>query len=335
MVGIDLQTGQARFTFGSLNMMGGINPVTVAVGLFAVGEVFWAAGTIKVVHEETVALRGSLLMNREEWRRSLPAWARGSVIGFIIGVLPGAGATIASFLSYNAEQRFSRGRADLGKGAIEGVAGPEAANNASAGGALVPLLALGIPGSATTAVMLVAFQMYGLRPGPLLFQQQSDLVWGLIASLYIANAALLILNLPMVRLWVKLLDVPKPVLYTSILVFSLLGVYADTQSVFSMFLLVALGAVGFFLRRYDFPLAPVVLGAVLGPMIEQEYRRSLAISVSDYSVFFTRPIAAVLMTLVVMSFLVPIFNAVWRRSRAQAGVPQVAVTVASGGEAEE
>ena len=335
MVGIDLQTGQARFTFGSLQMMGGINPVTVAVGLFAVGEVFWAAGTIKVIHEETVALRGSLMMSREEWRRSLPAWARGSVIGFFIGVLPGAGATIASFLSYNAEQRFAKGRADLGKGAIEGVAGPEAANNASAGGALVPLLALGIPGSATTAVMLVAFQIYGLRPGPLLFQQQSELVWGLIASLYVANAALLILNLPLVRLWVKLLDVPKPVLYTSILVFSLLGVYADTQSVFSMFLLVALGAIGFLLRRYDFPLAPVVLGAVLGPMIEQEYRRALAISVSDYSVFFTRPIAAVLMALVIMSFLVPIFNAVWRRSRARAGVAQAAVTAASSGDAEE
>jgi putative tricarboxylic transport membrane protein len=318
MVGIDLQTGQARFTFGSLNMLGGIDAVMVAVGLFAVGEVFWAAATIKVTHDETVALRGSLLMTREEWRRSLPSWLRGSVIGFFIGILPGAGATIASFLSYNAEQRFARGRAELGKGAIEGVAGPEAANNASAGGALVPLLALGIPGSATTAVMLVAFQMYGLRPGPLLFQQQADLVWALIASLYLANAALLVLNLPMVRMWIKLLEVPKPLLYTSILVFSLLGVYADTQNVFSMFLLIGLGVLGFVLRRYDFPLAPVVLGAVLGPMIEQEFRRGMAISQNDASVFFTRPISGVLMALVIFSFVTPVLNALWVRLRARA-----------------
>jgi len=320
MVGIDLQTGQARFTFGNLNLLGGIDPVMVAIGLFAVGEVFWAAGTLKRTFEETVTLRGSLLMNREEWQRSWPAWVRGSVIGFIVGVLPGAGATIASFLSYNAEQRFAKGKAELGKGAIEGVAGPEAANNASAGGALVPLLALGIPGSATTAVMLVAFQIYGLRPGPLLFQQQADLVWGLIASLYIANLALLVLNLPMVRMWIKLLDVPKPMLYTGILTFSLLGVYADTQNTFSMVLLLLLGLLGFLLRRYDFPLAPVVLGAVLGPLIEQEFRRSLAISVSDYSVFFTRPLALVLMMLVMMSFLVPLFNAIWKASRRRASV---------------
>ncbi|MCB0024689.1 MAG: tripartite tricarboxylate transporter permease, partial [Caldilinea sp.] len=303
------------------NLLGGIDPVMVAIGLFAVGEVFWAAGTFKRTVEETVTLEGNLLMNREEWQRSWPAWIRGTLIGFFTGVLPGAGATIASFLSYNAEQRFAKGRADLGKGAIEGVAGPEAANNASAGGALVPLLALGIPGSATTAVMLVAFQIYGLRPGPLLFQQQADLVWGLIASLYIANLALLVLNLPMVRMWIKLLDVPKPVLYAGILTFSLLGVYSDTQNTFSMVILLALGVVGFLLRRYDFPLAPVVLGAVLGPLIEQEYRRSLAISVNDYTVFFTRPISLVLMTLVAMAFLVPLFNAIWKASRRGAHVP--------------
>lgn len=323
MIGIDLQTGQARFTFGSLNMLGGVDPVMVAIGLFAVGEVFWVAGTYKRIDEETVTLKGSLLMNREEWARSWPSWIRGTLIGFTTGILPGAGATIASFLSYNAEQRFAKGRRELGKGAIEGVAGPEAANNASAGGALVPLLALGIPGSATTAVMLVAFQIYGLRPGPLLFQQQADLVWGLIASLYIANAVLLILNLPMVRIWIKLLDVPKPVLYVGILAFSLLGVYADTQNTFSMVILLALGLIGFVLRRYDFPLAPVVLGAVLGPLIEQEFRRSLAISVNDYSVFFTRPISLVLMTLVGMAFLVPLFNAIWQwsKTRAQVSIP--------------
>ncbi len=313
MIGIDMQTGQARFTFGNLMLLGGIDAVTIAIGLFAVGEVFWAAATMRGVHEETLKLQGSLLMTKDEWRRSFPAWVRGTVIGFVTGVLPGAGATVASFLSYNAEQRFAKGRKELGQGAIEGVAGPEAANNAAAGGAMVPLLALGIPGSATTAVMLVAFQMYGLRPGPLLFAEQGDLVWGLIASLYIANVLLLILNLPLVRIWVKLLDVPKPVLYAAILVFSLLGVYADTQNSFSMILLLVLGVIGFLFRKVDVPLAPVVLGAVLGPMLEQEFRRALAISVNDYSVFFTRPISAVLLALVAISFLVPFINALLKR----------------------
>lgn len=313
MIGIDMQTGQARFTFGNLMLLGGIDAVTIAIGLFAVGEVFWAAATMRGVHEETLKLQGSLLMTKDEWQRSFPAWVRGTVIGFITGVLPGAGATVASFLSYNAEQRFAKGRKELGQGAIEGVAGPEAANNAAAGGAMVPLLALGIPGSATTAVMLVAFQMYGLRPGPLLFAEQGDLVWGLIASLYIANVLLLILNLPLVRIWVKLLDVPKPVLYTAILVFSMLGVYADTQNSFSMILLLVLGVIGFLFRKVDVPLAPVVLGAVLGPMLEQEFRRALAISVNDYSVFFTRPISAVLLALVAISFLVPFINALLKR----------------------
>jgi putative tricarboxylic transport membrane protein len=317
MIGIDLQTGQARYTFGSLYMLGGIDPVTVAIGLFAVGEVFWMAATLKSTTEESVTLQGSLMMTREEWRRSWPAWIRGMVIGFFVGILPGAGATISSFLSYNMERRFARGRHEMGTGAIEGVAGPEAANNASAGGALVPLLALGIPGSATTAVMLVAFQMYGLRPGPLLFAEQGDLVWGLIASLYISNAVLLLLNLPLVRMWVRLLDVPKPILYTAILMFSFLGVYADSQNTFSMAILLALGIIGFLMRYFDFPLAPVVLGAVLGPLLEQEFRRSLAISVSDYSIFFTRPISLVLLILVFLSFCVPLINQFFKRQSVQ------------------
>lgn len=322
MIGIDLQTGQARYTFDSLYLLGGIDPVTVAIGLFAVGEVFWAAATIMTTHEEAVTLKGSLLMTREEWRRSWPAWLRGMVIGFFVGILPGAGATIASFLSYNVERRFARGRHEMGQGAIEGVAGPEAANNASAGGALVPLLALGIPGSATTAVMLVAFQMYGLRPGPLLFASQGDLVWGLIASLYISNAILLLLNLPLVRIWVRLLDVPKPILYVAILMFSFLGVYAESQNTFSMAILLALGIIGFLMRYFDIPLAPVVLGAVLGPLLEQEFRRSLAISVNDYSVFVTRPISLVLLILVVLSFCVPLVNQLLNRRNVQSLLDQ-------------
>ena len=209
-IGIDLQTGQARFTFGAQGLLGGMNVVIVTVGLFAVGEVFWYAATRPTSTEERVPVGGPVRLTREEWRRSFPAWIRGTVIGFFTGILPGAGATVASFLSYDVERRFSKAPEEFGDGAIEGVAGPEAANNASAGGSLVPLLALGIPGSGTTAVMLAAFQMYGLQPGPLLFAQDSVLVWALIASLYVSNGLLLVLNLPLIKVWVRLLHVPTP-----------------------------------------------------------------------------------------------------------------------------
>ena len=223
-VGIDIQTGQARFTFGMAGLLGGLNVIVVTVGLFAVGEVFWyaatRAGSAPTRGAETRRpVSGRVRLTRAEWRRSWPAWVRGTVIGFFCGVLPGAGATVASFLAYDAERRSSKNPGEFGEGAIEGVAGPEAANNASAGGSLVPLLALGIPGSGTTAVMLAAFQMYGLQPGPLLFTQDATLVWGLIASLYVSNTLLLVLNLPLIRIWVQLLRVPKPLLFAVVLVY--------------------------------------------------------------------------------------------------------------------
>ena len=296
-IGIDLQTGQARFTFGMQGMLGGVNVVIVTVGLFAIGEVFWYAATRTGQSEERYDVSGPVGLTGEEWRRSFPAWIRGSVIGFFTGVLPGAGATVASFLSYDAERRFSKNPEEFGDGAIEGVAGPEAANNASAGGSLVPLLALGIPGSGTTAVMLAAFQMYGLQPGPLLFEENSRLVWGLIASLYVSNALLLALNLPLIGLWVRLLKVPTSLLFASVLAFSTLGVYTLNNSMFDVGIVYVLGVLAFFMRLYGFPMAPTILAVVLGPLMEQEFRRALAISEGDPSVLFTRPLSATILFL--------------------------------------
>jgi putative tricarboxylic transport membrane protein len=245
-------------------------------------------------------------MTPEDWRRSAPAWARGTLVGFIVGVLPGAGATLATFLSYDLERRSSKTPEKFGTGMIEGVAGPEAANNASAGGSMVPLLGLGIPGSGTTAVMLAAFQLYGLRPGPLLFTENASLVWGLIASLYISNALLLVLNLPLIGLWTRLLDVPRPLLMGAVAVFSTVGAYAVNNSIFDLLLIFVLGLISFFMRRYGFPIAPTILGIVLGPLIEQEFRRSLAISVGDPTIFFTRPVSAVILVIAGIALLGPI-----------------------------
>ncbi len=299
-VGIDGQTGQPRFTFGVAGLLGGMNVVVVTVGLFAVGEVFWYAAARRAAVETRATVAGPIRMTREEWRRSWPAWIRGTLIGFFTGVLPGAGATVASFLSYAAERRAARRPGRFGRGAIEGVAGPEAANNASAGGSLVPLLALGVPGSGTTAVMLAAFQLYGLQPGPLLFTQDATLVWGLIASLYVSNALLLVLNLPLIGLWVRLLRVPRPLLFAAVLAFSTLGVYTLNNNLFDVAVAYGLGVLAVVLRRCAVPLAPIVLAVVLGPLLEQEFRRAMAISVGDPTVFLTRPVAAAILALTVL-----------------------------------
>ena len=319
-VGIDGQTGQPRFTFGVAGLLGGMNVVVVTVGLFAVGEVFWYAASRRGAGEARAAVAGPVRMTREEWRRSWPAWTRGTLIGFFTGVLPGAGATVASFLSYAAERRAAARPDRFGRGAIEGVAGPEAANNASAGGSLVPLLALGVPGSGTTAVMLAAFQLYGLQPGPLLFTQDSTLVWGLIASLYVSNALLLVLNLPLIGLWVRLLRVPRPLLFAAVLAFSTLGVYSLNNNLFDVAVAYGLGVLAVVLRRHAVPLAPIVLAVVLGPLLEQEFRRAMAISVGDPTVFLTRPVAAAILALTVLVAAGPVLlRAAAARGRARRG----------------
>ncbi|MSO93714.1 MAG: tripartite tricarboxylate transporter permease [Rhodospirillales bacterium] len=309
MVGIDMQTGQSRLAFGVPSLLDGIEVVVVAVGLFAVGETLYAASRYKYGADQIIPLKGSLWMTAEEWARSWKAWLRGTFIGFPIGAMPAGGAEIPTFLSYYVEKRLSKHPEEFGKGAIEGVAGPEAANNASAAGVLVPLLSLGLPTSATAAILLAAFQQYGLQPGPLLFQNEPQLVWGLIASLYIGNVMLLVLNLPLVGVWVRLLTIPRPLLYAGILVFATLGTYGYRQSEFDLALLIGIGFLGFLMRRFDFPVAPVIIGLVLGPLSEQQFRRALAISQGDMTVFLTHPISALLLAVSVVALVAP---AVWR-----------------------
>jgi putative tricarboxylic transport membrane protein len=309
LIGIDLQTGQPRFTFGLLELLDGINVIVVAVGLFAVGETLWLAARHTHGKDELLPLSGSLWMTKAEWKRSWKPWLRGTGLGFSIGALSAGGAEIPTFLSYYIERKLSKNPEEFGKGAIEGVAGPEAANNASAAGVLVPMLTLGLPTSATAAIMLSAFQSYGINPGPLLFENQANLVWGLIASLYIANVMLLVMNLPLVALWVKILAIPKPWLYGGILVFATIGTYGISQSVIDLLLLYAVGVTGYFMRRFDFPTAPVIIGMILGPLAEQELRRALTISQGDMTVFLTRPLSATLLALAALALIGP---QIWR-----------------------
>jgi putative tricarboxylic transport membrane protein len=249
-------------------------------------------------------------MSARDWARSWKPWLRGTLLGFPFGALPAGGAEIPTFLSYAIEKKLTKHPEEFGKGAIEGVAGPEAANNASATGTLVPLLTLGLPTTATAAIILAAFQQYGLQPGPLLFETQPELVWGLIASMYIGNAILLILNLPLVGLWVKLLSIPRPLLYAGILIFATLGAYGLRNSWFDLALLYIIGLVGFLMRRYDIPVAPVIVGMILGPLAEQQFRRALAISQGDFSIFITSPISATVLLIAALAVIVP---PIWRR----------------------
>jgi putative tricarboxylic transport membrane protein len=318
LVGIDLQTGQARFTLGIPELLDGIDTVVVAVGLFAVGETLFNAARFRFEREELYALTGSMWMSREDWARSWKPWLRGTAFGFPIGALPAGGSEIPTFLSYLTEKRLAKNPEEFGHGAIEAVAGPEAANNAAAAGTLAPLLSLGLPTSATAAIMLAAFQQYGLQPGPLLFESNPDLVWGMIASLYIGNVLLIVLNLPLAGVWVKLLKVPRPWLYGGILTFATLGAYTLNNNVVDLVVLWVIGLIGFGMRVLDVPVAPAVVGLILGPLAEQQFRRALSISQGDPSVFFTHPISAAILIIALLLVLVPLFI---RRRQRHADLP--------------
>jgi putative tricarboxylic transport membrane protein len=306
VVGIDQTTGQARLTFGSLDLLDGIELTVVLVSLFAVGETIYVASRFRRAPAQINPLAGGAWMTAEDWRRSFFPWLRGTAIGFPIGALPAGGSEIPTFLSYAVERRLTRRPEEFGRGAIEGVAGPEAANNAAAAGMLVPLLTLGLPTSATMAVLLAAFQNYGLQPGPFLFVSNADLVWGLIASLYVGNVMLLVLNLPLVGLWVRLLLIPRPYLYGGILVFALIGVWGLSTSWMDLVCLFVIGAAGYVMRVYDFPIAPVLIGLVLGPMAEKQLRQALAIGQGDPTVLVASPLAAVLLTLAAAALFLPL-----------------------------
>lgn len=305
-IGIDLQSGQARYTMGIPEFQDGVGFVVVVVGLFAMAEVFRGLEDIyKGTSAAAMKITGRLWLTREEWRRSIgPIW-RGGIIGFVIGVLPGAGGTIAAIMSYTTEKRLSRNPQQFGKGAIEGVAGPEAANNSDTAGALVPLLTLGIPGGGATAVMLGAFIMYGVQPGPLLFQTRPDLVWGLIDSMYVGNVMLLILNLPLIGLFVRLLYIPPGILYPLIVAISAIGAYAINGSTVDLWLILFFGVVGYVFDKADIPVAPLVLSLVLGGMMEQSFRQAMTISGGDLKVFYGSTITVTLLAMAVVSVLLP------------------------------
>ena len=320
LIGIDSQTGQPRFAFGVPELLDGVDVVVLAVGLFAVGEALYVGAYASRIPEVMDRISGSLWMSRSDWKRSWPAWLRGTAIGFPFGSIPAGGAEIPTFLSYAVEKKLTRHPEEFGHGAIEGVAGPEAANNASVTGALVPLLTLGIPTSATAAILLAAFQNYGIQPGPMLFQMQADLVWGLIASLYVGNVMLLILNLPMIGIWVKVLTIPQPLLYGGILVFATLGAYSLHESVVDLATLYVFGLLGFAMRRWDIPVAPAVIGLILGPLAETQFRRALSISEGDPSVFYQHPISATLFAFTALLIVVPWVVRRVNRARAAAQV---------------
>ncbi|MFN4965091.1 MAG: tripartite tricarboxylate transporter permease [Burkholderiales bacterium] len=314
LVGIDLQTGQPRFTFGTAELLDGIEVTIAAVGLFAVGEAMYLAGQGRSAGGEIMRMEGGLMLSKSDWRRSWKAWLRGAGLGFPIGALPAGGAELPTLLSYYAEKKLSSHPEEFGHGAIEGVAGPEAANNASAAGVLMPLLTLGIPTSATAAVILSAFESYGIQPGPMLFTQQGSLVWTLIASLFIGNVILLLLNLPLVGLWVRLLHIPSAWLYPGILVISTVGVYGASNSLFDVGLLYVFGLLGYGMRRFDFPVAPLVVGLILGPMLEQSMRQALTISQGQWSTFVTRPLSASLLAIALALMIGPVLWRVFRKT---------------------
>ncbi len=306
LIGIDFTSGQQRLTFGIPELAEGLNVVVVAVGLFAVGEALWTAAHLRRRPVEVIPV-GNPRMNREDWRRSWKPWLRGTAIGFPFGAIPAGGAEIPTFLSYVTEKKLSKHPEEFGNGAIEGVAGPEATNNASAAGGLVPLLTLGIPTTATAAVMLAAITSYGIEPGPRLFETEPVLVWGLIASLFIGNTALLILNLPLAPIWARLLRIPRSYLYAGILFFSSLGAYAANASPFDLFLLLIIGGLGFMMRRYGLPMLPAIIGVILGPFAEEELRQALQISNGDLGGLIT-PITVVVYAIVALILLYPVIR---------------------------
>jgi putative tricarboxylic transport membrane protein len=315
-VGTDLVTGTDRYTFGIPQLLDGIDLVTVAVGLFAVSEVMLVVNEI-AIRPRLLALQ-RIWLSARDFAEAFWAIIRGTVVGFYIGILPAAGATIASFLSYGLEKRLARDPSTFGKGDIRGVAAPEAANNAAAVGNMIPMLTLGLPGSSTTAVMMGALLILNVLPGPTLFQKHPDVVWGLIASMYVSNTVLLVLNLPLVGLFVQILRTPERYLYPLIMAVCVVGVYVVGRSQVDLTLMVALGAAGYYMRKHDYPLGPAILGLVLGDRLEQTMRQALIISNGDPTTFVRRPISAVILALAAVSLAAPALIARYRGWRQRA-----------------
>ncbi|PPA68899.1 tripartite tricarboxylate transporter permease [Jeotgalibacillus proteolyticus] len=305
-IGIDPQTGTQRFTFGSVNLLDGFDFLIIALGLFAVAEV-----CMLVLNRRNNSLSdsqklGSLKLSKSDLKEMSGPVSRQSFVGFILGVLPGAGATISSFISYIFEKKIAKKPEEFGKGSIKGIAAPESSNNAATSGAFVPLLSLGIPGSGTTAVMLGAFLVLGVQPGPMLMVERPEIFWGIIASMYLGNVFLLILNLPLIPYLAKILAIPRPMLISLVIMFSLVGVYSISFNVFDLYMLLIFGAIGFFMRIFSFPAPPFILAFILGGMMEQAFRQSMTISNGNLSIFVTSPLPLTLIIISLLSFLVPV-----------------------------
>ena len=328
LVGMDPVSGQSRLTFGFAPLVDGLDIVVVAVAVFAIGEALWIAAHLRRTPTRTIPV-GAPWMGKEDWKRSWKPWLRGTAYGFPFGALPAGGAEVPTFLSYVTEKKLSKHPEEFGHGAIEGVAGPEAANNASAAGTLTPMLALGLPTNATAAVMLAFLVMKGIQPGPLLFENEPALVWALIASLFIGNTLLLLINLPLAPVWAKLLQIPRPYLYAGILFFATLGAFSVNMQTADLWLLLVIGLLGFALRRFGLPVLPLILGVIIGPMAEEQLRKTFQLSAGEVSGLWSEPVAVTIYIIIAILLLLPVIFMAIRRSRG--GSSELAQGLAGGG----
>ncbi|MBB6480209.1 tripartite tricarboxylate transporter permease [Spirochaeta isovalerica] len=318
-IGIDAQSGVKRFTFGILELQSGIDFLVIIIAVYALGEVFKSFQNIAEGKKKVQKEFGRIWISKEEWKRCVWPILRSSPLGFFIGALPGAGGTMAALMSYNNEKSLSKHPEEFGEGAIEGVAAPEAANNAASVGAMIPMLTLGIPGSGTTAVMMGALLMLGLQPGPMLFQQQSTVIWGLIASMFIGNIILAFVNIPMAGLLVRVLAVPPKILYPIVLGLAFVGTYAISYSVMDFYLLIIFGVVGYFLSKAKIPATPMILAIIVGNNMEQSFRRAYKISDGSLSIFWSSPLAIALIIITVLSVILPIIGDMRKKRAAGKG----------------
>ena len=312
LIGLDPFNTKARLTFGQMDLMDGIGLVPIVMGLFGVSEVLLNIER-QVTREALKTKIGGLLPSAQDWLESKWALIRGTVLGFFLGILPGGGGVIASFISYAVEKKFSKTPELFGKGAIAGVAGPESANNAAAGGAFIPLLTLGIPTNAVIALLLGALMIHGVQPGPLLMKQNPGLFWGVIASMYIGNVMLLVLNLPLIGIWVQVLKIPYRILFPIILLLCLVGVYSISNSVFDIYIMIGFGLFGYLMRKFEYEGAPLILAFVLGPMVEVNLRKSLIMSDGNFFIFFTRPLSAFFIILAIVLLVFPLIPGVGKK----------------------
>lgn len=315
LVGTDAITAEERLTFGRLELLDGLGIVPVVMGLFGVAEIL-ANLERRISREVIKAQIGSLWPTRADWQASKWPMMRGTILGFFVGTLPGGGAVISSFASYALEKRLAKDPSRFGKGAIEGVAGPEAANNAAAGGAFIPLLTLGIPPNVILALLLGAFIIHGLQPGPLLMIQNPGVFWGIVASMYIGNIMLLVLNMPLIGMWVQVLKVPYPILFPLILMFCIIGVFSSNAAVFDVFVMVMFGAIGYLMRKFGYEPAPLVLAFVLGPLLENNLRKALILSRGDFWTFVERPISGTCLAIAAVMLIIPLLPALARKREA-------------------